>query len=360
VTELKVIFADVGQGDCSLLQLPDGRFMLIDIMRCPGEGIDVFKLLDEVLPDGSDGRKRLDILVITHAHDDHITGIGDLYERYEIEYLWVPQHEDRKKVAKHFGDYQKVVDEHPEDKVLRPQGSRTPLNEKDELYSLGEGVEVRCFSPPGYIEIDESLTEEEAKQKVHENCLVMRISYQDTAVMFTGDSNVACWKRIVEYYPDEVEEDVLASNVLHASHHGSRTFVKDGGKDSEAWTDALDEMAPGDIIVSVGKDNRHDHPHEDMMDLYREAAGDGGVHNTSEVGTIVATIDESDGLDVVADDSYAEQYAWDDDEDGGDGDKGDNGGGGGQARARKPPAVPPPGFENTPQRAPRRERYAAS
>jgi competence protein ComEC len=78
MADAKVIFVDVGQGDGTLLQLPDGRFMLVDIYRCQDHGIDIFKLLEDVLPEGNDGRKKLDILVITHAHDDHITGIGEL------------------------------------------------------------------------------------------------------------------------------------------------------------------------------------------------------------------------------------------------------------------------------------------
>ena len=48
----KAVFADVGQGDSTLLELPDGRFMLVDVYRCPGNGIDLFTLLDDVLPDG--------------------------------------------------------------------------------------------------------------------------------------------------------------------------------------------------------------------------------------------------------------------------------------------------------------------
>jgi hypothetical protein len=108
-----------------------------DVYRCPDHGIDIFKLLDDVLPDNGDGRKRLKYLVVTHAHDDHITGIGDLYDGYAIEWLWLPQHEDREQIAKHFGEYQRVADEHPDDKIYRPQGSRTPLD-----VDLGEGVSV--------------------------------------------------------------------------------------------------------------------------------------------------------------------------------------------------------------------------
>jgi competence protein ComEC len=328
VADAKVIFVDVGQGDCTLLQLPDGRFMLVDIYRCPGHGIDIFKLLEDVLPEGSDGRKKLDILVITHAHDDHITGIGDLYEKFEIEWLWVPQHEDRKQVAKHFGEYQDVVDKHPDDKILRPQGSRTPLNENDpDCYGLGDGVTVRCFSPPGYIEIDKSLSEDEAKQLVHENCLVLKIGYEGHAVVLTGDSNVACWKRIEGYYPAETEADVLDADVLHASHHGSRTFVKDGGKDSEAWLGGLELISPAKVVVSVGENNRHDHPHEDMMEIYREEAGDDNVHETRLDGTLVFEFETGQ---LIADTgTYRDSYGWDDDSDDDDDDGGGGGGGGG-------------------------------
>lgn len=349
MTELKTIFVDVGQGDCTLLQLPDGRYMLIDVCRVAGKGIDIFKLLDDVLPDGADGRKKLDILAITHAHDDHITGIGDLYEKYEVEWLWVPQHEDRKKLAEHFGEYQDVVDKHPQDKVLHPKGSRTPINETDEMYSLGDGLTVRCFSPPGYIKIEESLTEGEAKQLVHENCLVLRIEFEGSSVLITGDSNVACWKRIEGYYPDEVEENVLQSDVLQASHHGSRTFVKDGGEDSEAWTDALDAIAPEYVVVSVGEDNRHSHPHEDMMDIYREAVKEEDkVMETSQIGTVVAVFD-ANGAEVEANDgSYAEQYSWDEDDDPDEDDSKNDGGGGKASSLSKSRRRSPTRLDNSP------------
>ncbi len=328
MAEFEVTFIDVGQGDCTLIRLPDGEYMLVDVYRCPGHGIDAFKLLDAVMPDNGDGRKRLKYLVITHAHDDHITGIGDLHDRYAIEWLWAPQHEDRKQVAKHFADYQRVVDELSADRVLCPQGSRTPLNEKDAAYDVGDEVTVRCFSPPGYIEIDESLTEDEAKQKVHENCLVLKIECHGASVMLTGDSNLVCWKRVVEYYKGRSDEEtgteVLEATVLHASHHGSRTFFKDGGEESDPWPDGLEVINPGAVIVSVGESNRHDHPHEDMMEAYRDQVGQDNVYETTQTGTIVLEV-EGDGVPRIRlySGAYVEDYGWDDEDDGGRDDDGE-------------------------------------
>lgn len=339
--DFQVIFADVGQGDCTLIRLPDGECMLIDVYRCPDHGIDIFRLLDDVLPDNGDGRKRLKYLAITHAHDDHITGMGELYDRYAVEWLWVPQYEDRKQVAKHFDEYQRVIDEHPEEKVKRPQGSRTPLNEKDPDLDVGEDVTVRCFSPPGYIEIDETLSEDEAKQKVHENCLVIKLAYADASILLTGDSNLACWERILSYYQGRTEEqtgtEVLKADILHASHHGSRTFFKPGDEDTEASLEALETIAPDAVVVSVGEDNRHDHPHEDMMEAYRDQVGDEYVYETRQTGSVVMEVDAGAPYRIILDPgSYAEDYGWTgEDDDGGDdeGSPGGQGGGGGKLAA---------------------------
>jgi beta-lactamase superfamily II metal-dependent hydrolase len=362
MTELKITFIDVGQGDSTLIALPNGEYMLVDVCRSSDHGIDTFKLLDDVLPDNGDGRKKLAYLVITHAHDDHITGIGELYDRYAVESLWVPQHEDRKQIAKHFGEYQRVIDEHPDEQTYQPQGSRTPLD-----VDLGEGVSVRCFSPPGYIEIGEELTEEEAKKLVHENCLVIRLSFGGVSVILTGDSDLGCWERVVGYYADRPDEatgtEVLNSTVLHASHHGSRTFIKEGGEDSEAWLDALETIDPEAVIVSVGENNRHKHPHKDMIDAYKNQVGAENVHETRETGTILLTIGEDGDWSLELDGDggqYATSYGWDDEDDdnGGGGNSDDRGGSGGGTTARRV-RVPPPGFEKAPQSPPRRERYGS-
>jgi competence protein ComEC len=352
-TQLEVIFLDIGQGDSTLIALPDGRHMLVDVFRCPGHGtVDLFKVLRDRLPIGESSRPLLDYLVITHAHDDHIWGIGDLAEEFDVGELWVPQYGTKKALSENYDAFVRVVDEQPEDQTVWQKGSRSPVAE---LGDDGE-VSVRCFSPPGYITVEDTLDEDEARKVVHENCGVYRLTFAGVSVMLTGDSNLPAWERIVGYYDGKTDEEgleVLSSRVLHASHHGSRTFVVNS-KGEEPWLDALEAIDPEEVVISVGQDNKHDHPHSEMVEIYEDSVGADHVHQTCKQETLVLIIDEDGTYELQPDPTYAERFGWDDDEE-------EKGGGGtappGGERTRRPPAVPPPGFEKTPQRAPRRERY---
>jgi competence protein ComEC len=346
MADFEVTFVDVGHGDATLIKIPGDRYVLVDVYRCPGEGIDLFKLLDDVLPDGDDGRKRLDVLAITHAHDDHIAGIGDLYDRYQIVELWLPQHAKKlQEVVGNYAEFERVQDEHPDDQTEWPKGSRSVWKT---LGDVGE-VSVRCFSPPGYIDTEEDLDDEEMKKVVHENCVVLKFSFAGYSVMLTGDSNKPCWERVVGYYEgreDESGVEVLKAQNLHASHHGSRTFVKDSKDDPEPYLEALELIDPEDVIISVGPDSKHDHPHEDMLTIYNDQAGADNVLQTCVEGTMRLEVESDGTARLITDDSVGyDLYGWDDD---------DDGGGGGKRSV--PPAAPPPGHHATPRRAPR-ERY---
>jgi beta-lactamase superfamily II metal-dependent hydrolase len=144
--ELQVVFLDVGQGDSTLVRLPNGEYMLVDVYRRPGQGtVDLFKVLRDVLPAGDNGTQELQYLVITHAHDDHIWGIGDLADEFEIGELWVPQYGTKKKLSENYEAFERVAEAQPDDRRIWQKGSRSPVAE------LADGtVSVRCFSPPGY------------------------------------------------------------------------------------------------------------------------------------------------------------------------------------------------------------------
>jgi len=339
MADFEVIFVDVGEGDSTFIKLPDGKYALVDVFRCEDHGtVDLHRLLDARLPDGATGKKRLDYLIITHAHDDHIRGLGELYDRYEVGELWLPQHGYKEAPGDEYAEFERVEKEHPDDDTYWPKGSRTPcryLGENDE-------VTVRCFSPPGYITVEEELDEDEARRLVHENCMVLKFEYEGYSVMLTGDFTLPAWKRIHGYYEgrtDENDLDVLEADVLHASHHGSRTFVKDN-KDDKPWLGALGVIDPDYVVVSVGEKNRHEHPHDDMMKVYREQVPDeDNVMETQHARTIVYEVEANGGAqEPYADDgAFESDYGWedddsDDDDGGGGGSSGNGGSRGGRGR----------------------------
>lgn len=330
MADFEVIFVDIGEGDSTLIKLPGEQYALIDVFRCEEHGIDLFKLLDDRLCDGHGGKKRLDYLIITHAHDDHIRGLKDLIDRYDVREIWAPRYETDESLGEKFDEFKEAMKNHPN--VVVPKGSRSPfahLGENDQ-------VTVRCFSPPGYIDVEVSLTEQEQRDKVHEYCGVFKFDYEGVSVMFAGDSDLKCWQRIIGYYenvPDENDITVVDSTVLHATHHGSYTFFKDS-KDDEVWLDGLEVIDPEAVVVSVGAENKHDHPHDDAMKAYRDHVGEANVHTTEDEGTIVLEVTGERQWNLRPDGGeFCDAYGWNDDE--------DDGGGGGNGRGGVPPTPPP-------------------
>jgi competence protein ComEC len=352
---LKVYFLDVGLGDCTLIELPNGEFMLVDVYRCEGKGtVDVFKVLRDWLPDGENGKKLLHYLLITHAHDDHIWGIGELAKEFEIGELWAPQYGTKKDLSENYKAFEKVVEDQPDDRTVFQKGSRSPVAE------LSDGdVSVRCFSPPGYIEVEEKLDEEEARKVVHENCGVYKLTADGVNVMLTGDSDLAAWKRIAGYYEGQTDDEdlaVLASQVLHASHHGSRSFLKTAKTDAP-WMDALKAIDPAEVVISVGADNKHEHPHDDMLKIYKDQVGRDHVWQTQDSETVVLTVSGEGTYEIEPDSSFGKDYGWDDDS---GGSAASSSPPNGPSGARRLPITPAPGHEKSPQQPPRRERYACS
>jgi competence protein ComEC len=323
LADFEVYFINVGEGDATLLKMPGDQWALIDVFRCEGHGIDLFKALDDRLPTGQGGKPRLDYLIITHAHDDHIRGLADLIDRYDVREVWGPRYETSESLGERFEEFRQVMQEHPN--VVVQKGSRSPIAQ---LGSDGT-VTVRCFSPPGYIDINEALTEQQQREQVHEFCGVLKFDYAGVSVMFAGDSDLRCWKRIIGYYENVADENditVVASTVLHASHHGSYSFFKDV-RDGDAWLDGLNVIAPEAVVVSVGPENRYGHPDADTMTIYGDRVGSNALFETQEQGTLILAVESDGAFTLQPDDGkFAELYGWEDD-DGSDGRGRDDDGG---------------------------------
>ena len=247
---LTVHFLDVGQGDAALLRSPAGRWLLIDGgPRGPqGEGDAGRRVVVPFLR--SHGATRLAAIVATHAHLDHYGGLPAVLDAFDPAYVLEPG--QAVPDAGYLGFLSAVEADGAEWRPARP-GDRLEL----------DGVTIEVLSPDsGWAQ---------AQTDINEASVVLLVSYGPVRLLFAGDAGI----------PTEAH---LAGRVGHVSvlkvgHHGSR------GATSDRW---LDELHPGDAVISVGAKNRYGHPAPET--LARLRAHHVSVYRTDEQGTITFTI----------------------------------------------------------------------
>jgi competence protein ComEC len=243
---LTVSFLDVGQGDAIFIQTPDGVEVLID-------GGPNNKVLRELSKQMSFFDKKINMVVGTHPDSDHIGGLIDVLQRYEVEsILMTENHSDTSTAATYA-------------QAVTNEGAMITYARTGQEFSLGDSVTLRVLFP----------VYETQKMESNASSIVLQLQYGEIEFMLTGDSP----KRIEEYL---VQEGVdLESEVLKVGHHGSRTST------SEMF---LDAVSPQFAVISAEEDSRYGHPHVEVTDrLFNHRVE---TYSTAEEGTVTF---ESDG-----------------------------------------------------------------
>lgn len=249
---LEVTAIDVGQGDSILVVLPQGQTILVDgggrlvYGRQRKSNLDIGE--DVVSPYlWSRGIRRIDVIVATHAHQDHIGGLAALVSNFRPNILWTganppPELLD---LAGRLGI--PAVRQHP--------AGPFPLS----------GARIEVLAP----------AEDYAAAKPGNNdSLVLRISYGSRSFLLTGDM-----ERVIEAQLLASGAD-LHADVLKVGHHGSRT------SSIQAF---LDAVSPSVALVSAGFENGFGHPHRDV--LARLSARHAAILRTDLDGRVTARTD---------------------------------------------------------------------
>ena len=238
---LQVHFLDVGQGDSTLIETPDGVQVLIDGGRDAG----VLRQLAKYM---SVWDRDIDVVIATHPDQDHIGGLVDVLERFSVATLIATDKVgDTATAAAYQSGSQR-------------EGANLIKANRGQVLQLGASTSLEVLYPEGSV----------AESETNAASIVMQLHYGDTTFMLTGDSP----KRIEEYLVLAYGEH-LKSDVLKVGHHGSRTST------SELF---LAEVDPDYAVISAGKDNRYGHPHVEVTD----ALFNYGVttYNTAEYGNV--------------------------------------------------------------------------
>lgn len=321
---LRVTFLYVGQGEATLLTIPDGEtfiYSLIDINNDKTNGgIDLSKLLKDLLDENDELT-----FINTHPHNDHLRGIKGIHEEITISEIW---HSGHKPGSDHNDAYQEMKD------VINDIGTENEFvlfgtNDSNKIREADKETEVEkklgdidyvVLSPAEYVQ--EDVDDEDADERyarIHERCAVIKLSYggeNAKHILITGDSDKKAWKEhITEYHKNK-----LPSDVLSASHHGSRTFFKTNEDDEEEYEEHINEISPDHLIISSPKQSEspHDHPHEDAIELYAKYVDDDHRYHLGENRECVIVDISSDGnIEIQFDQELVEEYGFDSDDDNG-------------------------------------------
>lgn len=246
---LIVHFLDVGQGDSALVQFPNGQNMLVDA----GKNDSALKIIKYLKKNGV---KRVDYLVGTHPHEDHIGSLDSIIKSFEIGEIFMP------KATANTHTFRDVL------AAVKDKGLHITTAKAGVSILEDNKLSVKLLAPCS-----------KEYENLNNYSAVMIVKYDDVAFLLTGDAEELSEKEILA-----VKADVKAQ-VLKIGHHGSYTST------SPEFLKAVD---PQYAIISVGAGNDYQHPHQVTLDKLKKA--NVTVLRTDKMGTIIF---ETDGKDLV-------------------------------------------------------------
>lgn len=247
---LSVHVLDVGQADSILILTPNQRSILIDA----GEASNAAAIVSYLKKSGVE---KIDILVGTHPHSDHIGGLSQVIEEFEIGSFYMPAK------LHTTATFEKLL--------LTAEKKEIKINtaKKGIVLSLDDDLQLNFLSPIS-----------DDYDNLNDWSAVLRLRYKDKTFLFTGDAEALLENELIQEYGGPY----LKSDYLKVPHHGSST--------SSTQT-FLDAVSPDIAVFSLGRNNSYGFPHKEVLGRYEEA----GIlfYRTDLQGTIVV---ESDGKEI--------------------------------------------------------------
>lgn len=221
-SSFSVHFIDVGQADAALVEC-DGHFMLVDGGN-RGDSDVIYTVLKKA------GADKLDMVVASHAHEDHIGGLPGAFSYATAELTLCP-------VTDYDSDIFRTFKEYAEEK-----GGGLTVPEAGDMYDLGSAeVEILGLN---------------AGEDTNNTSIVLMIRYGETSFLFTGDAERDAEQALLDSGAE------LKADVLKVGHHGS---------DTSTSYPFLREVMPEYAVISVGEGNSYEHPEEGPLSRLRDA-----------------------------------------------------------------------------------------
>lgn len=256
--EMRLHFMDVGQGDCTVVEFPEGDIMIVD----SGDGAfqsenKLVRYIKGLNPTGV-------TLVATHADIDHYGGFAELIECFGAQTVYTPLLDTQT------GSYQRFA------AAVKKSGAEVKTLTRYSVISRPSGAYAVCISPCTTDETDENDTS-----------AVLYLDYGGVGIVLGGDITARWEEKLLSDYAfldgifDSGEYSVRLedTDILKVSHHGSAS------SSSEEW---LSLLSPRVAVLSCGRGNPYSHPAAESVT--RLAAVGAEIYRTDELGNIAVSI----------------------------------------------------------------------
>lgn len=243
---VSIYFLDVGQGDSSIIITPDNKVVMID--SGPNESL-ILRYLQNL------GISQIDLLIATHAHADHISGMDKIIAKYKPKAFIDPG------IPHTTATYQRMITAIDKYNINYYEGISRKIN----LGSLSLTI-----LPPAIPLIKGS--------ELNNNSVVVRLDYKDFSCLFTGDIEKEREGQLLTESRSNLNVDILK-----IAHHGSS---------SSSFPLFIKSVGPKITVISCGQENRYGHPHRETIALLQSLVIE--IYRTDLDGTIIV---ETDGVD---------------------------------------------------------------
>lgn len=249
--QLRISFLDVGQGDAILAEMPDGESLLVD----GGPDAAVLEKLEQHL--GAFNHK-IDLMILTHPHLDHLAGLIEVLKRYEVKKVLITG-------AAHSTDqYIEFL------RLINEKNIPLAIAKRGEEFHFGEATLEMLYPFKDLTNKNIPRDNIATGGGLNDTSVVALLSYQNKKVLLMGDASAEIEKKLLKNLPEV--------DILKVGHHGSKY---------SSSPEFLAKIKPRYSVISAGRNNKYHHPH------YR------ALKNLSDSGTKIYRTDLNGDIEAV-------------------------------------------------------------